>query len=240
MTIGEKIRYYREALSITQDDLAEALKTTPQNIYKYEKGIITNIPLSTLELLAEQFKISVRELVGWEEDSLVFDDNEPNLAKRATALGSNIKKRRLELGIDEITFALEIGIVIEKIRDYENGDFNNMETELLDLIAEVLKTTSVDLMTYTDTSDDLILTEEEKELIRAYREHAEHHYIIKRMLNLSPSETPKDFQYPPLTSDDIAAMQPIARVASRRLKYGAKPGEDPYEDVSKSKLNNND
>lgn len=240
MTIGEKIRYYRESLDITQDDLAEALKTTPQNIYKYEKGIITNIPLSSLEDLAEQFNISVRELVGWEEDLLVFDENDPYIAQKAASLGANIKKRRLELGIDETTFALEIGLILEKIRDYENGDFINIEKELLRAIAEVLKTTSLELMTHTETSDELNLTEEETALIKAYREHTEHHYIIKKMLNLSPAEAPESFKYPPLSSDDIASMQPIVRVASRHLKYGAAPGEDPYEDRSKSKLNNDD
>ena len=40
MKKGERIRSRREALGITQTELADALSTTKQNIYKYENGII--------------------------------------------------------------------------------------------------------------------------------------------------------------------------------------------------------
>ena len=43
MTIGERIKQLREEKSITQTELAVIAKTTKQNIYKYENGIITNI-----------------------------------------------------------------------------------------------------------------------------------------------------------------------------------------------------
>lgn len=48
MEKGERIRLRREALGMTQTELADALSTTKQNIYKYENGIISNIPFSTL------------------------------------------------------------------------------------------------------------------------------------------------------------------------------------------------
>ena len=234
MTIGEKIRYYREMLDITQDEIAVALETTPQNIYKYEKGIITNIPLSSINALAELFEISVKEFVGWGDDSFVFSDDEPNLKRKTASLGANIKRRRLELGLDEIAFAEKIGLVLEKIADFESGHFNNIETELLDYISDALEISVADLMAYTETSDDFELTEDEKELILAYRKHAEHHFIIHRMLGLSPAESDtantKNFRYPTLSSDDIANMTPKVKIASRRRKYNPAPGEDEYED----------
>lgn len=243
MTIGEKIRYYRETLGITQDDLAEVLKTTPQNIYKYERGIITNIPLSSIEALAETFNISIKEFLGWDKDHLVFDENEPDIRKKAFSLGSNIKNRRLELGIDDITFSKKLGIVLEKIHDYENGNFNNIEAKLLMTISEILETSVQKLMTYSaDTNDDFSLTDDEKALILAYREHPEFHPMIYKLLNFTPSSKPQTedgkFKYPVLTSDEFSRIQPRTRVASRRLKYGAAPGEDPYEDVSKLKPDN--
>lgn len=36
--IGNKIRYYRELRNMTQDELAEQLKTTRQSISRYENG----------------------------------------------------------------------------------------------------------------------------------------------------------------------------------------------------------
>ncbi len=66
MNLGEKIKYFREKRKMTQDEVAAAVDTTPQNIYKYEKGIVTNIPLAKLEKLAELFQVTPWELAGWE------------------------------------------------------------------------------------------------------------------------------------------------------------------------------
>ncbi len=72
MTIGDKIKHYREALQMTQEELAAKANTSPQNIYKYEKGIITNIPLTRIELLAGIFGISPNALTGWDEEQSVL------------------------------------------------------------------------------------------------------------------------------------------------------------------------
>ena len=42
--IGKRIKGAREGLGMIQTEPAEAANTTKQNIYKYENGIITNIP----------------------------------------------------------------------------------------------------------------------------------------------------------------------------------------------------
>ena len=44
MTIGQRIKFCREQKNLTQTELAERTGTTKQNVYKYENGIITNIP----------------------------------------------------------------------------------------------------------------------------------------------------------------------------------------------------
>ena len=45
MTIGKRIKDAREAKGATQDELAKAANTTKQTIYKYENGIVTNMPM---------------------------------------------------------------------------------------------------------------------------------------------------------------------------------------------------
>ena len=65
MAIGNRIKLYREHMHMTQAELAKRLNTTPQNIYKYEMGIITNIPLSKIEAMAEIFDIPPERLAGW-------------------------------------------------------------------------------------------------------------------------------------------------------------------------------
>lgn len=67
MTIGERIKLLREEKNLTQTELAEALKTTKQNIYKYENGIITNIPSDKIEQMALYFHVSPAYIMGWDE-----------------------------------------------------------------------------------------------------------------------------------------------------------------------------
>lgn len=68
MKKGERIRSRREALGITQTELADALSTTKQNIYKYENGIISNIPSDKIEAMAEVLRTTPAYLMGWEDE----------------------------------------------------------------------------------------------------------------------------------------------------------------------------
>lgn len=78
MTLGEKIRYLRIKNHLSQEALATALKTTKQAIYKYENGIVTNIPLDKIEILSHILNTTPSYLMGWEEEpkqaSSTFDN----------------------------------------------------------------------------------------------------------------------------------------------------------------------
>lgn len=71
--IGEKIKKLRLKNDLTQEELANKLNTTKQNIYKYESGIITNIPSDKIEKLAEILHTTPAYLMGWEDNN---DDDE--------------------------------------------------------------------------------------------------------------------------------------------------------------------
>ena len=73
MTIGERIKSLRESKRITQTELAEKLGTTKQNIYKYENGIITNIPSDKIELMVKCFEVSPGYIMGWEDENELDD-----------------------------------------------------------------------------------------------------------------------------------------------------------------------
>lgn len=68
MTIGERIKASREKRNITQEKLGSLCGTTKQTIFKYENGIITNIPLDRLERIAKVLNVSAAYLMGWEYD----------------------------------------------------------------------------------------------------------------------------------------------------------------------------
>ena len=68
MKIGERIRAERRRMKMSQDEVALALETTKQAIYKYEKGIVENIPPEKVERLAELFGVTPAYLIGWSEE----------------------------------------------------------------------------------------------------------------------------------------------------------------------------
>lgn len=67
MSIGQRIRDAREQKNMTLDDVAKHCGTTRQTIYKYENGIVTNIPYDRIESLASALGVSPSYLFGWEE-----------------------------------------------------------------------------------------------------------------------------------------------------------------------------
>lgn len=66
-TIGNKIRIAREAKDITQEQLGKLCNTTKQTIFKYENGIITNIPMDRIQIIAKILEINPCYLMGWSE-----------------------------------------------------------------------------------------------------------------------------------------------------------------------------
>lgn len=81
MTIGQRIREMRLDKNLTQDELAARIHTTKQTIHKYENGIITNIPSSKIEAIANALNTTPDYLMGWEtkfsapevtEDTVIF------------------------------------------------------------------------------------------------------------------------------------------------------------------------
>lgn len=69
MTIGQKIKTQREALNMTQEELGKLCGTTKQTIFKYETGVITNIPMDRLCVIAEKLRVSPCWILGWDETS---------------------------------------------------------------------------------------------------------------------------------------------------------------------------
>lgn len=101
MTIGDRIRHAREALQISQVDLAEKIGVSKQSLYKYENSIITNIPSDKIEAIAFHLKTTPAYLMGWEEKKQeTFSEFEKELISRYRAadnITQEIVKRALEL-----------------------------------------------------------------------------------------------------------------------------------------------
>ena len=79
MTIGKRIKATREALNLTQEDVAKKVGVAIQTIYKYENEIVTNIPLSKLEKIAEALQTTPAYLMGWSDKPQ--NENKPGKAE---------------------------------------------------------------------------------------------------------------------------------------------------------------
>lgn len=86
MSIGEKIKEQRELHQQSQEDVAKAIGTTKQNIYKYENGLIANIPLDKIESLAQHFNVSPSYLAGWDQSSSLRSDTHSIASQNSSEL----------------------------------------------------------------------------------------------------------------------------------------------------------
>lgn len=68
MTIGDRIKYFREQKHMTQEELSKLLNTTKQTVYKYENNVITNIPSDKIERMANIFSVDPTVLMGWDPE----------------------------------------------------------------------------------------------------------------------------------------------------------------------------
>ena len=65
MKIGDRIKIRRKEIGMSQTELADKIGSTKQNIYKYENGIITNIPSDKVEAIAAALSTTPAVLMGW-------------------------------------------------------------------------------------------------------------------------------------------------------------------------------
>lgn len=66
-TRGEAIKDLRKNAGLSQEELANKLNTTKQTIYKYENGIVTNIPSDKIEVMSKLFGVSPAVIMGWDD-----------------------------------------------------------------------------------------------------------------------------------------------------------------------------
>lgn len=74
MTIGERIKISRKNKGLQLADLADAVGVSRQTIFKYEKNIISNIPIDKIEKIAKVLDVTPTYLSGWQVNQYLDDD----------------------------------------------------------------------------------------------------------------------------------------------------------------------
>jgi transcriptional regulator with XRE-family HTH domain len=70
MNIGHLIKMERLRNKLSQEEVAKAIGSTKQAVYKYETGIVTNIPMDKISKMASLFGVTPAYLMGWEESPI--------------------------------------------------------------------------------------------------------------------------------------------------------------------------
>lgn len=89
MTKGERIKFLRDKIGLSQVSLADKINVSKQTLYKYENDIITNIPSDKVELIAEATGSTPAYIMGWEDSPIPSYSNIRPIAKKSLpVLGS--------------------------------------------------------------------------------------------------------------------------------------------------------
>ena len=68
MTFAERLKQLRAENKLTLDEVAKGVGLTRTTIFRYEKGIITNVPPKNIQKLARFFGVSKPYMFGWSDD----------------------------------------------------------------------------------------------------------------------------------------------------------------------------
>lgn len=66
--LGDRLKELREERNLSQTEVANKIGITKQNLYKYENGIIENIPIDKIEALANFYDVSPSLIMGWSDN----------------------------------------------------------------------------------------------------------------------------------------------------------------------------
>ena len=66
---GERIKELRKIANLSQEELGRRVGLQRAAINKYERGMVTNIPLTVIEKLAQVLDVSPTYIVGWDDSS---------------------------------------------------------------------------------------------------------------------------------------------------------------------------
>ena len=113
MKIGDRIREARESKKLTQEELGRLVSTTKQTIFKYESGIITNIPIDRIELIAKALNVSAAWLMGF------VDNPSTHTVASKMPTESHIRTQRILRGLSAAALAAASGLPAATIREAE-------------------------------------------------------------------------------------------------------------------------
>lgn len=146
MSLYKNIRLRREALGMTQDELAKKMGYTSRStIAKIESGE-NDIPQSKIEHFAKALQTTPAYLMGWEDNTSDTSKAETRLGKT----GRRINEMRQKAGVSMEELAQKSNIPLEILEKIGSGCGVTMDVERLTRIANALNTNVDYLLGFSD------------------------------------------------------------------------------------------
>ena len=82
--IGDRVKEMRLKMGMSMDDLAKMVGISRQAVYKYENGIVTNIPTIRLSAIAKALKTTPGWLMEWGDEYPTSSEGKEPLGKQET------------------------------------------------------------------------------------------------------------------------------------------------------------
>jgi len=175
--IGNRLKQLRESKGYNMRQMAAALNLPYTTYVNYEKG--EREPNSEqLILFSKYFDVSIDYIIGITND--IKSCELPSTDEFKVSIGTQIKRRREELGMTQPVLASLVGVSKGSIGNYESGISSPNEPILIKLF-EALKCDAnylyQDYINFESENDISVLkdniTTHEREIISAYREQSE-------------------------------------------------------------------
>lgn len=126
--IGDTLRKLRHENHCTLEQVGKVIGISKQTLYKYENGIINNIPSDKIEALAHFYRVSPSVIMGWSDDWI--QENMPPLQEQ---LDATVDKLVQEGYYDDMLVNLkteyarkEEGILLDAAKDLTDEELESV------------------------------------------------------------------------------------------------------------------
>jgi transcriptional regulator with XRE-family HTH domain len=110
--LGRRIAAYRRIAGMTQEQLAEKLRVTPETISRFERGVIAP-SFERLEMLAAAFRVTLRDLFDFQARTPAA----PHKTAKNQALDALVRILR-NRSVDEVR---QIGMILRRVLAYADA-----------------------------------------------------------------------------------------------------------------------
>lgn len=105
MNLNDNIKSKRIESKMTLEEVAKKIGSTKQTVQKYESGLIKNIPIDKIELLAKALNTTPLDLLGWH----YYDLKYPNLKKELEEYEKNTNSLEEQTLLDDFNKLNDLG-----------------------------------------------------------------------------------------------------------------------------------